>query len=433
MIGRWQLWLAVMMFIMSIPHLAGAAGYGIYEWGARGQALGGAMTARGEDPSTVVYNPAGMTQLPGTQMSAGMTIIRPSGTVNPDDSSLPGGEGVDNTWTIPNAYITTQLGERYWFGLGLYSRVGLGTEYRSDEDWFGRYNAMYAGIKQVSMTPNMALKLTDTLSMAVGLEVAYIEVNLQNMIDADPNQEHSGDYDVKQKLTGGDPGYGFNLALHYKPLDWLSFGASYRSEIDVTMTGDADFSNIGDRAEEGKAILRNFYGDSTLRNTGFTATEPLPAMLSLGVMVKPMDRLSISFDVLRTYWHAYNELKIEYDDDVIPGHNPVNLEKNWKDVNRYQIGVEYALLDWMDLRFGYVYDESPVDPDYAEYQIPSNDRQIYSIGSGFHWDTWTIDVAYSYLTVKERNFNDSTASGVEHSTFEDGDSHLFALNVGYRF
>jgi long-chain fatty acid transport protein len=375
-----------------------------------------------------------MTQLPGTHVSAGMTFIRPSGTVEPDDSSLHGGEGEDNTWIIPNAYLTTQLGERYWFGMGLYSRTGLGTEYDDDENWFGRYNSMYAGIKQISLTPNMAIKLTDSLSMGVGLEVAYIEVNLQTMIDAaDPKNPGTGGgfYDVKQKLKGGDPGYGFNLALHYKPVDWLSFGASYRSKIEVTMKGDADFSNIGSLAVAGDAAktLGQAYGDS------FKATEPLPAMLSLGVMVKPLDKLSVSFDLLRTYWSAYNELKIEMTNSVLPSPaDTIVKKKNWKDVNRYQIGVEYALYDWMDLRLGYVYDESPVDPDHAEYQIPSNDRQIYSIGSGFHWDAWTIDVAYSYLTVKERNFKDSKERGVNTaSTFEDGDSHIVALNLGYRF
>jgi long-chain fatty acid transport protein len=324
--------------------------------------------------------------------------------------------------------------------MGLYSRTGLGTEYDDDENWFGRYNSMYAGIKQISLTPNLAIKLTDSLSMGVGLEVAYIEVNLQGMVDAgnptDPGTGTSGQYDVKQKLTGGDPGYGFNLALHYKPVDWLSFGASYRSKIEVTMKGDADFDCIGNNAAATIAGIRasNPLLADTLKDTTFTATEPLPAMLSLGVMVKPMDRLSVSFDLLRTYWSAYNELKIEYDDPVIFGKDEVTKEKNWKDVNRYQVGIEYALYDWMDLRLGYVYDESPVDPDHAEYQIPSNDRQIYSIGSGFHWDAWTIDVAYSYLTVKDRNFKDSNETGVEKaSTFEDGQSHIVALNLGYSF
>ncbi|WP_462325887.1 OmpP1/FadL family transporter, partial [Desulfoplanes sp.] len=212
--------------------------------------------------------------------------------------------------------------------------------------------------------------------------------------------------------------------------DWLAFGASYRSKIEVKMKGDVDFSNIGDKAVAGNKAdtFGQAYGDS------FKATEPLPAMLSLGILVKPLDKLSLSFDLLRTYWSAYDELRIEMTDSTLtPPKNPIVKEKNWKDVNRYQIGLEYALYDWMDLRLGYVYDESPVDPDHAEYQIPSNDRQIYSIGSGFHWDTWTIDVAYSYLTVKDRNFDDSTATGVKDSTFEDGNSHIVALNVGYRF
>ncbi|PIE68633.1 MAG: hypothetical protein CSA21_06485 [Deltaproteobacteria bacterium] len=441
MIWAWKekLTAAVLIIFVMFPCVAGAAGYGIYEWGARGQGLGGAMVARGDDPSTVVTNPAAMTQLPGTSLTAGLTIIRPSGTVHPHDASLEGGKGEDNTWVIPNTSITTQLSETYWLGVGLYSRAGLGTEYRGDEHWFGRYNGMYAGIRQVSLNPNVAFKMTDTLSLGAGLEVAYIDADLRNMIDAgnprNPGAGTRGIFDVKQKLAGRDPGYGFNLAVHYKPLDWLSLGISYRSKITIHMKGHADFDAVGPRAEAALAGIRASSPAlaKTLKNTTFSTTEPLPAMLSLGAMIKPTDTLSLSLDLLRTYWHAYSDLTIDYDEPVLFGKDKAVIAKNWNDVNRYQLGVEYALSDWLDLRLGYVYDESPVDPKHADYQIPSSDRQIYSLGSGFHWDAWTIDCAYSYLVVATRNFGHSMALGVKDSAFKHGDSHLIALNVGYRF
>lgn len=53
------------------PLQAWAAGYGVYEWSARGNALGGAMVARDADPSSVAYNPAAITDLEGAQIQMG--------------------------------------------------------------------------------------------------------------------------------------------------------------------------------------------------------------------------------------------------------------------------------------------------------------------------------------------------------------------------
>lgn len=89
---------------------AQAEGYALYEWGARGNALGGAMVARKPDASAVAYNPALMTQLEGTQVMAGVSAIIPSAKV---DVTYGGqtytGEGADNVWTPPHGYLTTQV------------------------------------------------------------------------------------------------------------------------------------------------------------------------------------------------------------------------------------------------------------------------------------------------------------------------------------
>ena len=77
-------------------------------------------------------------------------------------------------------------------------------------------------------------------------------------------------------------------------------------------------------------------------------------------------------------------------------------EKDWDDVWRFQIGLEYKANDWLDLRLGYVFDESPIPDEWADYLIPTNDRQLYSIGCGMHWDTWIVDLSYTYLDQNKR-------------------------------
>ncbi|MFK5894787.1 MAG: outer membrane protein transport protein, partial [Pseudomonadota bacterium] len=64
-----------------------ASGFSIIEHSASGlgQAFAGA-SAVAEDASTIYFNPAGMTYLEGTQITAGMHIIKPRTSFNNNGS-----------------------------------------------------------------------------------------------------------------------------------------------------------------------------------------------------------------------------------------------------------------------------------------------------------------------------------------------------------
>ncbi|HOR54758.1 MAG TPA: outer membrane protein transport protein, partial [Synergistales bacterium] len=148
------------------------AGFALYDWSARGNALGGAMTGRADDPSAIAFNPAGITQIPGSSMMAGLTFIMPGGTL----TNMGTGDSVnmiDHTFIPPHFYYTRQLNDRLWFGVGLLTRFGLGTDF--PPDWYGRYNSYYANIQSLSLNPNLAWKVNDRLSLSVGVEALWFE------------------------------------------------------------------------------------------------------------------------------------------------------------------------------------------------------------------------------------------------------------------
>ena len=100
--------------LLAAPQLTGKAqaeGFALSDFGARGTALAGGMVARADDPSAVAWNPAGITQLPGTQIMVGMTAIQPSGTVDTVDRfGIGRSTDVDkHTWANPHAYLTHQF------------------------------------------------------------------------------------------------------------------------------------------------------------------------------------------------------------------------------------------------------------------------------------------------------------------------------------
>ncbi|MFA7645240.1 MAG: outer membrane protein transport protein, partial [Thermovirgaceae bacterium] len=219
------------------------AGFALYDWSARGNALGGAMTGRADDPSAIAFNPAGITQIPDSSMMAGLAFIMPGGTLTEIGGDSVG--MIDHTFIPPHFYYTRQLSDRLWFGVGLMTRFGLGTDF--PPDWYGRYNSYYANIQSVSINPNLAWKVNDRLSLSVGVEALWFEYGARRFIGTD------------FRLLGDDIGYGWNVGLHYKLDEATRIGLHYRSQVKLTISGTADIQGVGSTDAWGDLTLPEMF------------------------------------------------------------------------------------------------------------------------------------------------------------------------------
>ena len=405
-------WLCLLLLLLSVR--ADAAGFGIYEWSARGNALGGAMVGRADDPSTIAYNPAGMVQLEGTQVMAGFTAISP--TVDMEGFGIIGSDPfastVSATWFPPHVYYTRQVNESHWFGVGLFTRFGLGTEF--DQGWFGRYNNTNAEITSVSLNPSWAWKLNEKISVGVGIEAMYFGINLRKNIPPVPAYKLP---ENESELEGDSFGIGWNAGLLFKPAEDVRFGLAYRSSIKQKVEGDLSFSN---------PVAGLF------PNTAAGGEITLPDLFSAGVFWQATPRLGLEIDAVLTRWSTYDTLRIEYDDPVA-GKGYSSYPKDWEDTWRYQIGIEYALNEKLDLRLGYVIDPSPIPDHTVDYILPTNDRKLYSIGLGFRNGEWNYDLSYTYLDIEPRQIRGRAEDFVYDSRQDNGDAHLFGVSVSRKF
>ena len=387
--------------LLAAPQLTGKAqaeGFALSDFGARGTALAGGMVARADDPSAVAWNPAGITQLPGTQIMVGMTAIQPSGTVDTVDRfGIGRSTDVDkHTWANPHAYLTHQFSDNLWGGIGIFSRFGLGNSYPTN--WPGRENLKYVSLKTVSLNPNLAFKINDNLSLAVGLEFMYATMLMKK--DADlggmVNPALAGRFGHDQQmLTGSSIAPGFNLAAHYKFNDEWAAGLTYRSRVKQAVRGHLEFEN------------KNPLPGVHLPNSDLHGNLNLPDTISFGVMWKPMETLSFEAGTVYTVWSNYRSLNIHVDD-----YGTAYSPKNWRDTWGFNVSAEYKALDWLTLRGGYVFETSPMKDSTCDYMTPSNGRHRITAGVGFNWDQWTVDLAYGYLIIKELSYDKSTADGV---------------------
>jgi long-chain fatty acid transport protein len=371
---------------------------------------GGTLVGRADDPSALSYNPAGITQLEGDHIMFGLTAIRPAMDISFDSFGTWSNE--DNTWVPPHFYYTRQMSDKYWFGISATSRFGLGAEF--DEDWPGKYNNYYACIQSFSVTPTLAMKVNDKLSIAAGVEAMWFEFEQKKQILTPAS-------DVDAGVKGDDIGWGWNFALHFKPSERVKLGFFYRSEVDQTVEGNVDFTTpVG---------LEALFPDTT-----GSGQVTLPESFSGGIAYQLTDKTSVEVGAIFTKWSSYDALTINYG-TVIPatGVDYSSSIKDWNDVWRYQLGIEHALTDHSWLRFGYVYDNSPVPDDTIDYIVPANDRQIYSIGYGFTTRNWTYDLSYAYLDIKERHIAERSDEWIYDSDISNSDTHLFGISVSYSF
>lgn len=389
-----------MALLMLLPTVCQAGGFALNEFSARGNAMGGAVLALPADASTVIYNPAGMTQLPGTKTMVGVTAIAPTADVHAGSGSKTTLQ--TNVYTPPHAFLTHQLSDTIWLGVGTYTRFGLGTQF--GYEWAGATKTYKAELASYSFAANLAFKLTDKLSFAVGPEIIYSSADLR--------KRPTSTTDMRMIVDG--VGIGAQAALHYVFNDQWSAGFVYHATQKQSDSGHVHYTEV-------------IAPPLVLRNQALTIRMDLPASYSLGLAYKPNADWKIEADAVFTQWEDYKKLRYDFENQA-----DVTSLKNWRNTWRFQLGAEYMATDWLALRGGFVWDQDPIRRGYEDYMLPTNDRKIYSLGFGIIDDKLTYDFSLMYLINNDRsmNYNPNLAGATK---ITNSKAYMAGFSVGYTF
>lgn len=419
--------LIILMGLTIVPGFstkAEAAGFAIYEWGARGNALGGAVVAKADDPSAIAWNPAGITQLKGTHIAGGVAAISPMMDLTTSFNGVSTKSSMTKNIYFPaNTYITHQINDNVWLGVGAFTRFGLGTEF--DENWGGRYASYNTAIESYSFNPNIAYKFNDIVSVAVGVEFMKVRADLRKKIDASrKNIPTTTNTDVDQRIVVNGFTPGVNVGIHVTPSEQWSLGFSWRSKMDHRASGSASYNVSAGAAALGTGL----YNDSDVSMDMNT-----PHMMFGGIEYKPMDNLSFEFDAIFSMWSDYSSIDYYFDKKTAIGINNYSATKKWNDVWRFELGVEYMPIDDLALRAGYFYDQSPIPDGYIDYMLPTSDRQNISLGAGWKYESFNVDLAYNYLWMKDRTITARPKEGILDTEIKNSRTHIVSLDMGFEF
>ncbi len=415
--------------------LVQAAGFSIYEAGARATALGGAFTASADDGSAIFYNAAGLSFLKGNQISLSVMPVAPSAEFT--SAAVDGQETVyekteDNIFPIPGAYYTHNGGGKLSFGVGLYAPYGLGTEWQNGEEFVGRQVSHDVTIETVYVTPALSYLVTPELALAVGLDIAHQTLNLKKYslypLDGDNalHTEIDGSSDIN--IT---PSFG----LMYRPNDQWSFGAMYHFEKTMKYEDqDATVTNVAAAGSDAygwaATVLAGLGGGERTITSEFN----VPSILSLGAAYSFSEKFRLEGNYVYFGWSHFAKLDMSFDNPAMDDVIQFNYENAWQ----ARFGATYtAIPGKLDIMAGFVYDTTPQPVEAISPLLPDADKKDYSIGVTYK--TGKFDFTASYMAV----------IGEERSNIEDGRpanddpaypvgtykalANIFGFGVGYRF
>lgn len=274
------------MICAALLHCTGAwaGGILIYEAGQEGNGLANAGSAAlANEPSVLMSNPAGITKLQGTQVSANAQVILGSLRFSRDSANqFDGNEGGNALEYLPGAslFISHQLDERSAIGFGMYGNFGLALDY---DDWAGRYFTQEAAVIGVSLQPTWAYKLTEDLSIGVGPRIMLgyyrtemaIDNNLLGLADRPDGQLEYKDTDI---------GTGVNLGLLYQLDARPRIGLAYTSKVKLEFEDKPHLKDISNPLLQSTLQGITQYYDQTLKSH-FAQVLPLATSPGPGVLV----------------------------------------------------------------------------------------------------------------------------------------------------
>ncbi|EOX1767904.1 outer membrane protein transport protein [Vibrio cholerae] len=411
---------AVAFGLASVSTFTQAAGFQLAEYSATG--LGRAYAgeaAMADNASAQWRNPAMLTYLEGTQVSAGAIYVNPNvdvdGTVN---QKLPASsKDFAHDAVIPNFYLSHQLNEQVAFGFALGTNYGmetdLGTEFAASH--FGNQASVIS--KEANL--NIAYQILPQLSIGGGVRYVMGEGHFGATVPPQLNAVKPGFAGQTLKyMEGEDISWGWQVGSAWQINQDHRVGFAYKSEVIMDFEGHA----------EGISYGTNKPGMMSLT---------LPATAELASFHQLNDQWAIHASINWTDWSSFKELTA-----VFPEKSDLIKSENWEDNYRFALGTTYQYDAKLALRAGVAYDTSAVDDKNRTATIPETDRTWVSVGGSYvATPQLTLDAGFTYIFAKDATINeprdasDQTAAAIGGAFTGNvsGNVWLIGVQANYRF
>ncbi|MDA5317355.1 outer membrane protein transport protein [Vibrio cholerae] len=422
---------AVAFGLASVSTFTQAAGFQLAEYSATGlgRAYAGEAAMAG-NASAQWRNPAMLTYLEGTQVSAGAIYVNPNvdveGTVTHQQLGKTHASSNDfaHDAVIPNFYLSHQLNEQVALGFALGTNYGmetdLGTEFAASH--FGNQASVIS--KEANL--NIAYQILPQLSIGGGVRYVMGEGHFGATAPAKNLIRHPVTNNVMtlpkgttlKYMEGEDNSWGWQVGSAWQINQDHRVGFAYKSEVVMDFEGHAEGVSYGS------------YKPGMMSVT-------LPATAELASFHQLNDQWAIHASINWTDWSSFKELTA-----VFPEKSDLIKSENWEDNYRFALGTTYQYDAKLALRAGVAYDTSAVDDKNRTATIPETDRTWVSVGSSYvATPQLTLDAGFTYIFAKDATINeprdasDQTAAAIGGAFTGNvsGNVWLIGVQANYRF
>lgn len=409
---------AAMMVAGAFATQTYAAGFQLSEQSAiqMGRAMAGAGVV-GDDLSAVHYNPAGMTLLSGTRMQATGTWVAVNLDYEGDSGQSENGRLKGQI--IPAGFITHQINDSLWAGLGLTVPYGMGTEF--GEGWKGRERGTESMILTFDINPNLAWKVNEKLSVGGGVSLQYAKAELGSGRIVSENG-----HTINSNVKGDSWAWGWNVGVMFQPVETVRLGLAYRSNISHNADGHTTLNNVPVKTDNG-LVLTNIRSDMEVRIK-------TPDTITFSATWEATDALRLSGTARWSKWSNFHSLDVQNLDLAGTQFSSTVVENNWDDTWFFSVGADYKLNGQWTIRGGVAYDQGPVENQYRMAVIPDTDRVWFSGGASYKYtDNLTFDFGATYIKgVGDTDLYDKVGDK-KIGEFKSLDSYIFSAQMQYLF
>ena len=209
---------------------------------AGGPAFSG-IAAPADSAETAVSNPAGMTRLEQPQFEVRTVVGDGLGTFDVDESrtTMSGGNPRDgfSPVVVPAGFYVRPLDERWRVGLSLTVPSGFGADY--GPHWAGRYYTDDYSLVYVALTPAVAYRVDEHLSLGAAVNVNYTSSTTQVAINT--LAPGAPDGRLEAELSGVGASVTVSMLWEFDARN--RFGLTYTSEAKANLEGDLNFHDVG--------------------------------------------------------------------------------------------------------------------------------------------------------------------------------------------
>ena len=385
-----------------------ASGYQIPENSINSTALADAYVANANGADAAYYNPANMvfSDNKGSDLEIDMTYIGLSamdykgstavqgvGIVQKDTSSKT------EAFLVPTLHYVSPAVDNFRFGLSVVSPAGL------SKRWTDSPASVYSKeftLKTIEINPSVAYKFNEQFAVALGVRGVYSSGIVDN---------------AYYYLSGTGFDWGYNLALTYKPMKDTNIALTYRSKVDLHVSGDAT----------------NIFTDGPRVDSGVKVSLPVPASVNLAISHTYNNATTVEFVLERTMWSAYKNLDFDFDNLSVYAPLQAPQVKNWKDTNAYRLGLTHKF-DKLTAMAGFAYDTTPVPNSSIGYELPDSDGKLISLGARYAFtDQLSVGLAGLISFKDNKSVNNLADGGYLNGEFSNSRAYLVTTGLEYKF